>query len=87
MDILKEINVVVDPAEFRTGKSGGDADKKRARARLNQIGIEFRQLTNKIIHTEIELLRLKEKLDDKEKRYTGEARKLIKTLEDSPDNE
>jgi len=87
MDLLKEIAVVVDPAEFVSRKAG-DGDKKRARARLNQISIEMTQLTDKINYIKRDVVRLEKKLEDKAKLYTPEAEKLLALLkEDSPDDQ
>ena len=80
MNIFEKIKTVVDPDEFKTGKSIDDGDKKRARARLNQIDIEMTQLDGKIELVENEIIRLREKMKDKELKYEEEVKVLIELL-------
>ncbi len=79
MEILKEISEVVDSSEFATGKTG-DGEKKRSRCRINQMSIEMNQLMRKIRHIKSEVVRLEQKLEDKVRIYTPEAKALLKQL-------
>jgi len=79
MDLRKEINKVVDPAEFKTHKAAG-GEKKRARHRLHQMNIEIEGLERHINSKVVDLARLNKKLQDKCEGYYPEAEKLIALL-------
>lgn len=88
MELLDQIAGVIDPAEFVTSKTG-DGEKKRARARLNQIKMELDNLVGKYGFLEKELERIETKFLDKFKLYSPEVKQLLELLkpkeEDSPD--